>query len=250
MKLFITELRKLRRRHIGLLYAATLAVIWAWALWAMNDMDKVIMYQGYYYLLLSLPLMNGIFLPTILAAVECRLCDMEIRGNTLKMLCTMESRQSLFHTKLLVGALYLFLFTLAETLTIPFLGKLFQIKQALPVSNVVLFFVSTFGVSLVLMMLQQTLSLLWENQLFPLFFGVGGSFAGIFSWFFPQLPLRYVLPSGYYCVGTTINLYYEEMSRTVTYYPIPFPTGFFLGFGIFGILVCLTGRRLFLKKEI
>lgn len=250
MRLFATELKKIRRRHIGFLFAAALAVDFAWMLWAMSDMDKVIIYQGYYYLLLSLPLMNGIFLPTILAAAESRLCDIEIKGNTLKLLCTMEPRQSIFHTKLLISILYLTLFTLAETVMIPLLGKIYQVKQILPLQELGIFFLSTFTVSLVLMILQQSLSLLSENQLFPLFFGVAGSFAGIFSWFFPQLPIRYLLPWGYYCVGTTINMYYEETTRTITYYTIPFPTEFFAGFMIFGILVYVIGKKLFMKKEI
>ena len=250
MRLLVTELKKIRRRHIGFLFAAALAVNFAWMLWAMSDMDKVIIYQGYYYLLLSLPLMNGIFLPTILAAAESRLCDIEIKGNTLKLLCTMEPRQSIFHTKLLAGILYLALFASAETVMIPVLGKIYQVKQILPIQELGIFFLSTFTVSLVLMILQQSLSLLSENQLFPLFFGVAGSFAGIFSWFFPQLPIRYLLPWGYYCVGTTINMYYEDATRTVTYYTIPFPTVFFVGFLIFGILVYMIGKRLFMKKEI
>lgn len=250
MRLFVTELKKIRRRHIGFLFAAALAVDFAWMLWAMGDMNEVIIYQGYYYLLLSLPLMNGIFLPTILAAAESRLCDIELKGNTLKMLCTMEPRQSIFHTKLLTGTLYLLLFTIAETMMIPALGKIFQVKQKLPLTELGIFFLSTFLVSLVLIILQQSLSLLSESQLFPLFFGVGGSFVGIFSWFFPQLPIRYLLPWGYYCVGTTINMYYEESTRTVTYFTIPFPTEFFLGFMVFGMLAYVIGKRLFMKKEI
>lgn len=250
MRLFQTELKKIRHRHIGLLYLGALAVTLLWMVWAMSDMDDVIIKQGYYYLFLSIPMINGVFLPTIIACVESRLCDMEIKGNTFKVLCTMQPRSSIYHIKLLLGLLYLFCFTIAETALIPILGICFHVRQTLDLKLLLLFSFSTFTVSLILMIMQQSLSLLSHNQLFPLFFGVGGTFIGIFSWFFPNLPIRYLLPWGYYCVGSSINMNYEAATHTVTYYAIPFPKEFFLCIPIWGIPALLLGRRLFMKKEI
>ena len=59
MRLFLTELKKTRRRHIGLVYAAALGLMIIWALWAMSRMqarNDVITQQGYYYLLANFPL--------------------------------------------------------------------------------------------------------------------------------------------------------------------------------------------------
>ena len=249
MCLFITELRKIRRRHIGMLFTATWVIVLIWMLWATNDSD-FLYNQEYEYLLLSLPLINAVFLPTILAAAASRLCDIELKGNTLKMLCTMEPRKSIFHTKLLVGTIYIFLFSLAQTALIPLLGVYLSARQEIPTARICLFGLSTFGVSLVLFLIQQSVSLLSSNQLFPLFLGVGGSFVGIFTWFFPQLPLRYMLPWGYYCVMLTVGMSYDTATRDVTYYATPFPTGFFLGFMVFGILVYVIGKKLFMNKEI
>ena len=249
MNLFITELKKIHRRHIGMLFTATWTVILIWMLWPLNNSD-FLYNQEYEYLLISLPLMNAVFLPTILAAAASRLCDIELKGNTLKMLCTMEPRQSIFHTKLLVGSIYLFLFSLAQTATIPLLGMYLSAKQEMPAARICLFGISTFGVSLVLFLMQQSVSLLSSNQLFPLFLGVGGSFVGVFTWFFPQLPLRYMLPWGYYCVVLTVNMSYDNATRDVTYYATPFPIGFFLGFVAFGVLVYMIGKWLFMNREI
>lgn len=249
MKLFITELKKIRRRHIGMLFAANLVIDFIWMHWAMDD-SKYTYNQEYDYLLLSLPLINAIFLPIILSAAASRLCDIELKGNTLKMLCTMEPRQSIFHTKLLIGTAYLFLFSLAQTSMIPILGAMLSARQELPIARACLFGISTFGISLVLFFIQQSVSLLSVNQLFPLFLGVGGSFVGVFTWFFPQLPLRYMLPWGYYCVVLTVNMYYDEVTRDVTYYAAPFPTVFFLGFMLFGILVYIIGKNLFVNREL
>lgn len=249
MKLFITELKKIRRRHIGMLFTANLIIDFVWMHWAM-DGSKYVYNQEYDYLLLSLPLINAIFLPVILAATASRLCDIELKGNTLKMLCTMEPRQSIFHTKLLIGTVYLLLFSLAQTAMIPILGGMLSAGQEMPIARICLFCISTFGVSLVLFLIQQSVSLLSANQLFPLFLGVGGSFVGVFTWFFPQLPLRYMLPWGYYCVVLTVNMYYDYATRDVTYYSTPFPTVFFLGFMAFGIPVYIIGKKLFMSREI
>ncbi|MBD5462654.1 MAG: ABC transporter permease subunit [Lachnospiraceae bacterium] len=251
MRLFWTELKKIRRRHIGLLFVGAWLFTFVWVFWAMGQMDfEEIDKQGYYYLLLSFPLMNAIILPTILACVESRICDIELKGNTLKMLCTMQPRLSIFHIKLAVSMLYLLFFCLAETALIPLLCHYYQISQPIPVDHIVTFLFSTYAVSLVLIILQQSLSLLSDNQLFPLFFGVGGTFVGLFSWFFPNLPIRYILPWGYYCVGVSVNVFYDEATRTSTYYPLSFPTEIFCGFLIFGVLIYLVGRDRFMKKEV
>lgn len=251
MSLFITELKKIRRRHIGMLFAANLVIDFIWMNWAMGrglQGRQFLLGQEYYYLLLTLPIINAIFLPTILASAASRLCDIELKGNTLKMLCTMESRQSIFHTKLLVGAIYVLLFSMAQTAMIPLLCTILPTAQEMPPVNVLLCGVTTFGVSIVLLIIQQSLSLLSRNQLFPLFFGVGGSFVGIFFAFFPQIPP--VLPWTYYYTLCTVNMYYSQSMRDVTYYLIPFRTGLFLGFMAFGILAYMIGKRLFLYREI
>ena len=252
MRLFRTEFQKMKRRHIGLLYAGALLFTSIWIFWAMGRMKfETIDHQGYYYLLMSIPLINAVILPTILACVESRLCDIELKGNTFKMLCTMQPRHSIYHVKLAVSVLYLLLFSLAETALIPLLCRYYRISQPMPVKHMIYFLFSTFAVSLVLIIIQQSLSLLSNNQLFPLFFGVGGTFVGIFSWFFPNLPIRYMLPWGYYCVGTSINLLYDEAARTADYYPISFPAAVFCcALAIFGVFSYLIGKDLFMKKEV
>lgn len=256
-KLCKIEKQKLHHRHIGLLYTLLLIVLFLWLFWCMYDrngntgkiIDETTRTQGYFQLLLSLPLMNAILLPTVLAAAESRLCDMEIRGNTLKMLCTMQRRQSIYAIKLLFGFAYFFVFVLAETALVPLMCILFKVEQVFPYRELGHFAFSTICVGTVLIILQQSLSLLSENQLLPLFVGVSGSFAGLFSWFFPQ-PIRYMLPWGYFCVGCTINLDYNETTRIATYYPIPFPYLYWLCFLAFGIATLWIGKKKFMTKEI
>ena len=251
MSLFITELKKIHRRHIGMLFTATWIIDFIWMYWAMGrglTGSRFLAGQEYYYLLLTLPIINAIFLPTILASAASRLCDIELKGNALKMLCTMEPRQSIFHTKLLVGTIYVFLFSVAQTVMIPLLCTILPTTQEIPPANVLLYGMTTFGVSMVLLIIQQSLSLLSKNQLFPLFFGVGGSFVGIFFAFFPQIPP--VLPWTYYYALCTVNMHYSQSARDVTYFLIPFRTGLFLGFMAFGVLAYMIGKKLFMQREI
>ena len=251
MRLFLIEKAKLKGRHIFLCYALVLLVTFFWMLWCMRDMDETITCQGYYYLLISMPMINAILLPAVLAAAESRLCDIEIKGDTLKMLYTMEPKLAVYHVKLLYGSYYLTLFCLLETAMIPLLGRLFQVRQPFPAVQVLLFFLSTFAVSFVLLLIQQPLSLLYTNQLIPMFIGIGGTFYGLFSWFFPNVPLlRYLLPWGYYCSGCSVNMNYDEATRIITYYTIPFPISFSAGLLLFGAAAYLAGCMAFMKKEV
>lgn len=252
MYLFFTELKKIRHRYIWLVYGAVLMVISLWIGFNMSGMDSYdIAGQEYFYLLISLSLMNSIFLPITLACAASRLCDIELKGNTFKLLCTMQPRHSIYHIKLSLNSLYLLVFSLAETALIPLLGHYFKVSQPMPTSLICIFFFTTFIVSLVLYILQQSLSLVSGNQLFPLFLGVGGTFIGIFSAFFPSQALFFrLLPWHYYLIGCPINMNYDSATREVTYYEIPFPKGTFFGFLFFGIFIYFLGKNIFMKKEV
>lgn len=252
MRLFFTELKKIKHRFIWLVYGAVFVVLSLWITWCMSGMDfSDIAGQEYYYLLVSLSLMNSIFLPITLACAASRLCDIELKGNTLKLLCTMQPRHSIYHIKLFLNSLYLLAFSLAETALIPLIGHYFKVTQPLPLLHIGLFFFTTFTVSLVLSILQQSLSLISENQLFPLFFGVGGTFVGIFSAFFPsQSFFLRLLPWDYYFLGCPINMSYDQATRKATYFEIPFPKEAFFGFLLFGIFLYILGKTVFMKKEV
>ncbi len=251
MRVFITEIKKIKRRRIWLLYCAVLAVIFMWISWAASGNESgYLTGQEYYYLLLSLSLVNSVFLPITLACAASRLCDIELKGNTFKLLCTMQPRHSIFHVKLFLNSLYLLGFSLAETAGIPLLARLFPAEQKLPTAHLCTFFLVTFTASFILFLMQQSLSLLSGNQLFPLFFGVGGTFIGIFSAFFPNQSFLRLLPWSFYITCCTVNMYYDPATREVTYFEIPFPTIAFLGFLAFGIIIYFAGKNSFMKKEV
>ena len=250
MRSFISEIKKTKNRFIWLMLPAALTLDGVWMYWILTKAKEVELAEGYYNLLMAFPLVNTIILPLIIAAVASRLCDMENKGNTYKMLCTLQEKESIFRNKLILGGGYLAGFVVLQFVLILLLGWRFKISQKLPWEHIAYYLFATFMTSLILMLLQEILSLMMDNQLYPLFIGLIGTFVGLFSWFFPNLPLRYMIPWGYYCVGCTINNIWYEDTRVVEYFTISFSYAGFAVLIVFGVLLYIYGRNLFLKKEV
>lgn len=83
--------------------------------------------------------------------------------------------------------------------------------------------------------------------------GVGliGSFLGMFSWFFSQqIQILRLLPWGYYVLLCFINYDYNEETRVMTCYDIPFDWTsfcFLICILVVGYVIC---KVLFLRKEV
>ena len=101
MTAFFTELQKARRRHdLALcLLIPGIVVLWVGGL-APAAPDELA--NGYSALLYSLPVIEAILMPVMMAVLASRLWDMEIKGNTPKLLYTLQSRRSLFAGKAVV----------------------------------------------------------------------------------------------------------------------------------------------------
>ncbi|MGI6008364.1 MAG: ABC transporter permease [Ruminococcus sp.] len=252
MTAFLTEIKKCRRRKVWLLYLCALIVtlLWIGSSMIRYPFDQKEASVGYYMLILNYSLMNLIFLPVILAACASRVCDIETKGETDKMLFTMQSKLSLFHSKVLLNGTYILVFAALETLCLYFMGRVFHATQTVPVFQLIWFFVSTFVVSLVLYVMQQILSLLMKNQLMPLFIGLMGTFTGVFSAFFPYTILTSVVPWGYYSVFNPIVMQMGDSVQDVSYFAMPLPLGRICAFLIFGLVFYLIGLKCYLKKEV
>lgn len=250
MTVFLTEIKKCRGRKLWFVYLCAFAVmlLWIGGAIARNPLGPKEAASGYYYLLLNYTLMNLIFFPIVLATAASRVCDIENKGNTYKQLFTMQSRLSLFHCKLVLNGIYIFIFCLGETGSIYAMGKIFHVTQAVPLKLMALFFLSTFAVSLVLYTMQQVLSLLMTNQLMPLFIGLMGTFTGVFTAFFPNTILISLVPWGYYAVSSPIVMNYAKGETSFAIVPLPW--GQLLGFLIFGLAFYVIGVKMYLKKEV
>ena len=104
MAAFRAELQKAHRRHdLALcLLIPGIVVLWVGGL-APADPEELA--NGYSALLYSLPVIEAILMPVMMAVLASRLWDMEIKGNTAKLLYTLQSRRSLFAGKAVFGVL-------------------------------------------------------------------------------------------------------------------------------------------------
>jgi len=84
-------------------------------------------------------------------------------------------------------------------------------------------FFTLFLTSLCIFIVQLNLSLRFSNQLTPIFISIGGTFTGLFSWFLPRWPLRYLIPWGYYAALCNIGSEYDKTARYATYYWTGYP---------------------------
>ncbi len=249
MKGFWTEIKKIKRKWIWGAPAGIFLVDLAWMCWTLSELESGELKDGCYRILMSLPMINTITLPVLAAVLASRLCDMENKGNTYKLLCTLQEKGAIFRNKFILGGLHILVFAFLQLSMIVFLVWYYRIPQELEAEQMVYFFLSTCATTIVLLLLQEVLSLMMDNQLYPLFIGLIGTFVGLFSWFF-SLPLRYLTPWGYYCVGCTINNIYYKETREVVFYTVSFSYGGFAALLLFAAVIYIYGKNLFLKKEV
>ena len=129
MAAFRAELQKAHRRHdLALcLFIPGIVVLWVGGL-APADPEELA--NGYSALLYSLPVIEAILMPVMMAVLASRLWDMEIKGNTTKLLYTLQSRRSLFAGKAVFGVLEVLLVTVLELACVPVLGRIHGYTEA------------------------------------------------------------------------------------------------------------------------
>ena len=180
-----TEWMKTRYRGIGWMILAFSGLVFLWTVWAYGGrMPKEQLEDGFRMCFLQLPLMDTILMPTMIAMLASRLCDAEVKGDTLKLLCTMEKKGRLFDMKLLTGAVYLAVYLALQIGIIFFQAERYNFAEPKHMIQLLYFILQVYSVSLALLLLQVVLSFFFENQILPLAAGVFGSFVGLFSVFF------------------------------------------------------------------
>ena len=142
MAAFRAELQKAHHRHdLALcLLIPGIVVLWGGGL-APADPEELA--NGYSALLFSLPVIEAILMPVMMAVLASRLWDMEIKGNTTKLLYTLQSRRSLFAGKAGFGVLEVLLVTVLELACVPVLGRIHGYTEAFPTGQLVYLFVCT-----------------------------------------------------------------------------------------------------------
>lgn len=250
MKQFLCECKKTKGKLLSILLPV-LAIILLWIFWLVRSPDEELRQNGYTHMLTNLLTLNSIFLSVTLAVMASRLMDMENKGNTYKLLCTLQKKSSIFSAKLLLSLCHLILFFILETAGAYAIGQLAGFTESFFLPD----YIQLQGIGLLtsalLFILQMFFSLRFENQLYPLFIGLIGSFVGLFSLFFPSGSIfSYLCPWSYYTLGGSHIMLYDETAKRVSFLRIPFDkTGLFILLAAL-ILAYFAVRRYFLRKDV
>ena len=113
MAAFRAELQKAHRRHDLLLCLLLPGIVVLWV-GGLSPSSPEELANGYSALLYSIPVIEAILLPVMMAVLACRLWDMEVKGNTAKLLYTLQTRRSLFAGKAVFGTLEVLLTAVLE----------------------------------------------------------------------------------------------------------------------------------------
>lgn len=248
MKALTVEFKKSQGKRVWVIVAALIVVQILWMLWAFRHMDDRAVAQGWMHCLYQFPLLNSIMMPVIAAVVASRLCDMENKGQTLKLLNTIMSAGKLFDAKFLCGALYMIAVAVLQFITIIIVGYVKGFEGGVPFSMLGYYLLFTAVVSLTILLLQQVLSLLFVNQMIPLTVGLIGGFAGLFIMFFPK-SLERLLLWGYYGVLMFVQMDWDSTTRIIDFHYIPIDWAGFITLVIMFCVIYIIGRALFTGKE-
>ncbi|MDD2979906.1 MAG: ABC transporter permease [Hespellia sp.] len=242
------ERKKLKYRKTGLLIMAALFLELIWTVYSFSDASRIWQGTEYYAMIYMIPILNVIFFPLTLGILASRLCDMEHKGNNLKLLCTLEKRHEIYNTKVWEGMKYVFWMTLSQLLIVLGMGGVYHYVQPIPWGNLLFFLLEIFVVSVSIFLLQLLLSLFLENQMIPLVIGLLGSFSGLFTLYVPQI--RRMTIWGYYVILAPVEYWWDKESGA---YGVNGGTCNWLGILVFlgiGATLYLAGRILFEKKEV
>lgn len=199
MKEIRLELYKLR--HKRLLWMVVLFLLaeigWAFTATAMSisrNPDQA----GWAPLMAMVASMNGLFLPVLAAICVSRICDMEHKGNTWKLLLTLSVRRSaLYAAKYVAASMVLLAACSLQVFAIAAFGVIHEFEQPVPFVLLARFWAGTALTTLIIIALQQWVSLAAKNQAFALALGLIGGFLGLTADLLPSGVSRFFVWSYY-----------------------------------------------------
>ena len=162
LRSFHAELQKAHRRHDLLLclLVPLIMILWVGGL-APSDPEELA--NGYSALLYSIPVIEAILMPVLMAVLASRLWEIEVKGSMPKFLYTLQERRSLFAGKAAFGLLEILLVTLLETGAAVLLGIVHGYTEAFPTGQLVYLFVCTLAVDAMLFF-GEFLLMLWVGN--------------------------------------------------------------------------------------
>lgn len=247
------ERKKQRYRKVWIIPLGFLVILALWISVSMRNFTAHDLAKGYRFLFYQLSLMNAIFMPVMLAVAASRLCDMEIKGCTLKLLYTLEKPGLFYDIKFLSEMKYLLCFSFGEILVILLLGKIFHVTEPLQLLPFAEHFLAVSCIGSVLLGFQHLLSLMSDNQILPLCVGLAGSFLGLFSMFFSRTVNLFIV-WGYFSIFSVVGINWSDVKDGADYLDHleyqNLPAAGFLLFLAAGIVLYLIEKEIFKRKDV
>lgn len=203
------EYFKLRRKRLFLISTGFLLVE---ILWLFLNMNQSIMRNPdqarWEPLIATISSMNGLFLPLLIAISVSRICDMEHKGNTWKLLLTLSVKRSrLYFAKFFVANGVMFTIAVLQMIAMIVYGILKDFADPVPVNVFMQFLIGILLTNAAIIALQQWVSFALKNQAFALALGMIGSFLGMTGGLFPFSIRRFFIWS-----------YYNELSPVAQHF--------------------------------
>lgn len=247
MRALQIEFFKNKRKKIPFVCLAFILVQLIWFSVDLPHLSESDLAQGWQFLLYNIILIDAIMLPMAVGVIASRSCEIEHKGNTLKLLETLQTPRSIYHAKLIWGALYLLITLLLRAAVFTVFGFAVGFSDPFPLGEMLLTTALSFLVSVTIYLLEQNLALLFANQAIALVVGIFGSFAGFLSLLFPPW-VQKLLIWGYYGVISPIGMNWNPDTRISDFFwRQPDLSGILLT-AFWFVILFFVGRRLFQKK--
>lgn len=251
MKLICLEFYKLRHKHIFLMITLFLLVEIMWAFMATSmSISRNPENASWEQLIMMLTSMNGLFLPILSAICVSRICDMEHTGNTWKLLLTVSvKRGKLYAAKYFCASIVMVWVILLQVFSISIFGIIKGFEQPVPLTLLAHFLTGTVLTTMIIIALQQWVSMSVKNQAFALSLGMIGGFIGMAADLFP-LGIRRLFIWSYYTGLSPVKQNYvnEKMQFIIQDLNTLLPSIEVLG--IAGIIIYLAGSIHISRQEL
>lgn len=243
------EYFKIRRKKIWIMITLFLIVEMLWAfIGTTMSLARNPDHAVWESILFSISSMNGLFMPIISAIVVSRICDMEHKGATWKMLvATNVSRSRLYAAKYICANNLLLYGILAQTILMIAFVLIKDFPGDLSFEWLIRFIGGTMLTTLAVTALQQWISMTAKNQVFALCLGMLGGFIGMTAGLFPA-GARHLFIWSYYLDLSPVTYLYAGSSST--YITQPMDSGLVMAALGMTILFYIAGNIHVARQEI
>ncbi|MEH7456405.1 ABC transporter permease [Bacillus sp. JJ1127] len=248
-KILGLEYFKIRRKKIWIMIISFLVVEMLWAFISISrsiasNLDNAVWES----VIFTISSMNGLFMPIISAIVVSRICDMEHKGATWKMLvATNVGRGHLYAVKYICAYSLLLYGIFAQVVFMIVYGLIKDFPGAPPIELLIRFIGGTLLATLAVTALQQWISFAIKNQAFALCLGMLGGFIGTTAGLFPAAT-RHIFIWSYYLDLSPVTYLYAESSSTYMVQPVS--SGIVVAALIMTVLFYIAGSIHVTRQEI